>query len=64
MASLGGYRRSFAVDFWGFGKSGKKRKSFFVQDFVSLVDQFMMLDGPDPSMHTLKDFLNKGKPNA
>ena len=29
------------MDFWGFGESGKKRESYAVQDFVSLVDQFM-----------------------
>jgi len=33
--------RTYALDFWGFGESGKKRKSYAVQDFVSLVDQFM-----------------------
>jgi pimeloyl-ACP methyl ester carboxylesterase len=41
MAYLGGYYRTYALDFWGFGESGKKRKSYAVQDFVSLVDQFM-----------------------
>jgi pimeloyl-ACP methyl ester carboxylesterase len=29
------------LDFWGFGESGKKRETYAVQDFVSLVDQFM-----------------------
>jgi len=41
MASLGAYYRTYALDFWGFGESGKKRESYAVQDFVSLVDQFM-----------------------
>jgi len=41
MAYLGRYYRTYAMDFWGFGESGKKRKSYAVQDFVSLVDQFM-----------------------
>jgi pimeloyl-ACP methyl ester carboxylesterase len=41
MAYLGRYYRTYALDFWGFGESGKKRDSYAVQDFVSLVDQFM-----------------------
>jgi pimeloyl-ACP methyl ester carboxylesterase len=41
MATLGRYYRTYALDFWGFGESGKKRESYAVQDFVSLVDQFM-----------------------
>ena len=41
MASLGRYYRTYALDFWGFGESGKKRETYAVQDFVSLVDQFM-----------------------
>jgi pimeloyl-ACP methyl ester carboxylesterase len=41
MAYLGAYYRTYALDFWGFGESGKKRESYTVQDFVSLVDQFM-----------------------
>ena len=41
MAYLGQYYRTYALDFWGFGESGKKRDSYAVQDFVSLVDQFM-----------------------
>jgi len=41
MAYLGAYYRTYALDFWGFGDSGKKRESYTVQDFVSLVDQFM-----------------------
>jgi pimeloyl-ACP methyl ester carboxylesterase len=41
MAYLGGSYRTYALDFWGFGESGKKRDSYIVQDFVSLVDQFM-----------------------
>lgn len=41
MTSLGAYYRMYALDFWGFGESGKKRDSYAVQDFVSLVDQFM-----------------------
>jgi pimeloyl-ACP methyl ester carboxylesterase len=41
MAYLGRYYRTYAMDFWGFGESGKKRDSFAVNDFVILVDQFM-----------------------
>jgi len=41
MAYLGRYYRAYALDFWGFGESGKKRESYDVADFVSLVDQFM-----------------------
>jgi pimeloyl-ACP methyl ester carboxylesterase len=41
MVYLGAFYRTYALDFWGFGESGKKRTSYAVQDFVSLVDQFM-----------------------
>ncbi|MBN2388359.1 MAG: alpha/beta hydrolase [Anaerolineales bacterium] len=41
MAYLGRYYRTYALDFWGFGESGKKRETYAVQDFVRLVDQFM-----------------------
>ena len=41
MAYLGRYYRTYALDFWGFGESGKKRETYAVHDFVSLVDQFM-----------------------
>lgn len=41
MTFLGQYYRTYALDFWGFGESGKKRNTYQVQDFVSLVDQFM-----------------------
>ena len=41
MAYLGASYRTYALDFWGFGDSGKKRESYAIQDFVSLVDQFM-----------------------
>lgn len=45
MVYLGQQYRTYALDFWGFGESGKKRESYAVQDFVSLVDQFMGLLG-------------------
>lgn len=41
MAFLGHGFRTYALDFWGFGESGKKRSTYHVQDFVTLVDQFM-----------------------
>ncbi len=41
MAFLGQYYRTYALDFWGFGESGTKRNTYNVQDFISLVDQFM-----------------------
>lgn len=41
MEFLGQGFRTYALDFWGFGESGKKRSTYHVQDFVSLVDQFM-----------------------
>jgi pimeloyl-ACP methyl ester carboxylesterase len=41
MSFLGHSYRTYALDFWGFGESGKKRETYAVQDFVSLVDQFM-----------------------
>jgi pimeloyl-ACP methyl ester carboxylesterase len=41
MTYLGQYYRTYALDFWGFGESGKKRNTYQVQDFVSLVEQFM-----------------------
>ncbi len=41
MAFLGAFYRTYALDFWGFGESEKKRETYAVQDFVSLVDQFM-----------------------
>lgn len=33
--------RTYALDFWGFGESGKQRDSYTVSDYVNLVDQFM-----------------------
>ena len=41
MAQLGQHFRTYALDFLGFGESGKKRDTFTVQDFVAMVDQFM-----------------------
>jgi pimeloyl-ACP methyl ester carboxylesterase len=41
MEQLGASFRTYAVDFWGFGESGARRPSYAVDDFVTLVDQFM-----------------------
>ena len=41
MEALKSHYRCYALDFWGFGESGKRRKSYRVRDFVNLVDQFM-----------------------
>jgi pimeloyl-ACP methyl ester carboxylesterase len=41
MEALGAHHRCYAVDFWGFGESGKKRTSYAVADFMELVRQFM-----------------------
>jgi pimeloyl-ACP methyl ester carboxylesterase len=41
MSYLGKHYRTYALDFWGFGESGKQRESYAIQDFVSLVRQFM-----------------------
>jgi len=41
MTYLGRFYRTYALDFWGFGESGKKLNTYAVQDFVTLVDQFM-----------------------
>lgn len=41
MDFLGDSYRTYAIDFWGFGESDKKRESFTVPDFVLLVNDFM-----------------------
>lgn len=41
METLKNEYRCYALDFWGFGDSGKRRSSYNVSDFVGLVDQFM-----------------------
>jgi pimeloyl-ACP methyl ester carboxylesterase len=41
MEALGRSHRCYALDFWGFGESGKKRASYAVNDFTELVRQFM-----------------------
>lgn len=41
MDFLGDSYRTYAIDFWGFGESDKRRESFTVPDFVTLVNDFM-----------------------
>jgi pimeloyl-ACP methyl ester carboxylesterase len=41
MEELSRSYKSYALDFWGFGDSGKQGGSFMVQDYVEMVDQFM-----------------------
>jgi pimeloyl-ACP methyl ester carboxylesterase len=41
MEALAHSRRTYAIDFWGFGESDKRRESYNISDFVALVDQFM-----------------------
>jgi len=47
MAALGKHYRCYALDFWGFGDSGKKRESYAVDDFMELAIQFMDALGID-----------------
>jgi pimeloyl-ACP methyl ester carboxylesterase len=41
MEALAPRHRTYALDFWGFGESDKRRESYSISDFVALVDQFM-----------------------
>jgi pimeloyl-ACP methyl ester carboxylesterase len=41
MEALSSDYRVYALDFWGFGESDKRRESYNISDFVRLVDQFM-----------------------
>jgi pimeloyl-ACP methyl ester carboxylesterase len=41
MEALAPRHRTYALDFWGFGESDKRRESYNISDFVALVDQFM-----------------------
>lgn len=41
MEALASRHRSYALDFWGFGESDKRRESYTIFDFVALVEQFM-----------------------
>lgn len=41
MTFLGQYYRTYALDFWGFGESGRKANTYRVNDFILMVNQFM-----------------------
>jgi pimeloyl-ACP methyl ester carboxylesterase len=41
MTYLGQFYRTYALDFWGFGESGRKLNTYQVKDFILMVDQFM-----------------------
>jgi 2-hydroxy-6-oxo-octa-2,4-dienoate hydrolase len=41
MEALGRSYKAYALDFWGFGESGKQAGSFTVQDYIEMVDQLM-----------------------
>ncbi len=41
MEALASHHRTYALDFWGFGESDKRRESYNISDFVALVEQFM-----------------------
>ena len=41
MEALAPSYRAYALDFWGFGESDKRRESYEIFDFVLLVEQFM-----------------------
>ncbi|TET51299.1 MAG: alpha/beta hydrolase [Anaerolineales bacterium] len=41
MEALGDDHKTYALDFWGFGESGKHHSAFAVPDYVGMVDQFM-----------------------
>ena len=41
MKALSRRYRVYALDFWGFGESDKRRESYTIADFVELVDRFM-----------------------
>lgn len=41
MQALSVQYRTYAIDFWGFGESGKRRNSYLATDYVELIAQFM-----------------------
>jgi len=41
MEALGRQYKTYALDFWGFGESGKAGGTFTVKDYVEMVEQFM-----------------------
>ena len=49
MEALSHICKTYALDFWGFGESGKQGGGFTVQDYVEMVDQFMECLGIEQS---------------
>jgi pimeloyl-ACP methyl ester carboxylesterase len=47
MEALANGYRAYALDFWGFGESDKRRESYNIPDFCILVEQFMERMGID-----------------
>ena len=41
MEALGRRYKAYALDFWGFGESGKQEGTFTVKDYIEMVNQFM-----------------------
>ena len=41
MESLARHYKTYALDFWGFGESGKQGVGFTISEYVEMVDQFM-----------------------
>ncbi len=41
METLSRHHKTYALDFWGFGESGKQGESFAVHDYIEMVNQFM-----------------------
>lgn len=41
MAYLGQYFRTYSLDFWGFGESGREKAACQLTDFATMVDHFM-----------------------
>ncbi len=56
MEVLGAHCKTYALDFWGFGESGRHGVGFTVQDYVEMVEQFIVrlgIDRPDVLGHSM-----------
>jgi pimeloyl-ACP methyl ester carboxylesterase len=56
MEVLGTRCKTYALDFWGFGESGRHGVGFTVQDYVEMVEQFIVrmgIDRPDLLGHSM-----------
>lgn len=49
LAKLNRYRM-YALDFWGFGESGKRKSTFNISDFVTMIDYFMYRMGIEQAL--------------